>query len=98
MICSRCGQLLLEDRFMDWAARWRCMKCGQVYDSKNVNNHIENEHNRLFTKSCQPEYSQDEVYLGLERASDQDRESIAEPEGRAGRFVQASGGHLGVWP
>ena len=66
MICSRCGDLLLEDRFMDWAARWRCMKCGEVYDSKNVKNHIENEHNRLFTKRSESEYFEDEVYLGLE--------------------------------
>ena len=28
MICSHCGDLLVEDRFMDWAARWRCLKCG----------------------------------------------------------------------
>ena len=66
MICARCGELLVEDRFMDWAARWRCMKCGEVYDSKNVQNHIENECNRLFTKSSEPEYFDDEVYLRLE--------------------------------
>ena len=63
MICSRCGELLLEDRFMDWGARWRCLKCGEVYDSKSVQSHIVNEHNRLFD---QPEYCDDEVYLGLE--------------------------------
>ena len=63
MICSRCGELLLEERFMDWTARWRCMKCGQVHDSKNVQSHIVNEQNRLYD---QPEYSDDEVYLGLE--------------------------------
>ena len=70
MICSRCGELLLEDRFMDWAARWRCMKCGEVYDSKNVQNHIVNEHNRLFTRSCEPEYFDDELHLVLDRTSD----------------------------
>lgn len=66
MICSRCGELLLEDRFMDWATRGRCMKCGGTYDSKKVQNHIENEHNRLFPRSSEPEYFEDEVYLGLE--------------------------------
>ena len=30
MICSRCGVLLVEDRFVDWAARWRSLKCGNV--------------------------------------------------------------------
>jgi hypothetical protein len=30
MICSRCGALLVKDRPMDWAARWRCLKCGNV--------------------------------------------------------------------
>ena len=66
MICSRCGELLLEDRFMDWATRWRCMKCGGTYDSKKVQNHIDNEHNRLFPRSSEPEYFEDEVYLSLE--------------------------------
>ena len=66
MICSRCGEILVEDRFMDWAARWRCMKCGRVHDSNDVQSHIVNEHNRLFTTGSEPEYFDDEVYLGLE--------------------------------
>jgi hypothetical protein len=36
MICSRCGDGLVEDRFMDWTARWRCFKCGHVQDSLSV--------------------------------------------------------------
>ena len=48
------------------AARCRCVKCGEVYDSKNVQNQIENEHNRVFMKSSEPEYLEDELYLGLE--------------------------------
>ena len=63
MICSRCGELLVEDRFMDWAARWRCMKCGEVDDSQKVQSQIVNTHTRLCT---QPEYCDDEVYLGVE--------------------------------
>ena len=57
MICSRCGELLVEDRFMDWAARWRCMKCGQAYDSEHVQSHIVNEHNRLLKKPLSGEIS-----------------------------------------
>ena len=66
MICSRCGALLVEDRFMDWAARWRCLKCGQAHDSKNVQTHILNEQNRLSPTSSEPEYFDDEVHLGSE--------------------------------
>jgi DNA-directed RNA polymerase subunit M/transcription elongation factor TFIIS len=66
MICSRCGELLIEDRFMDWAARWRCMKCGQVHDSNNVKGHIVNEQKRIFPKSSEPDYFDDEVHLGSE--------------------------------
>jgi ribosomal protein S27AE len=66
MICSRCGALLVEDRFMDWAARWRCLKCGQAHDSKDVQSHMVNERNRLFPPGSEPEYLEDEVYLGLE--------------------------------
>jgi hypothetical protein len=40
MICSQCGALLVEDRFMDWTARWRCLKCGHVQDSVSVENHL----------------------------------------------------------
>ena len=40
MICAHCGTLLVEDRFMDWTARWRCLKCGRVQDSLSVENHL----------------------------------------------------------
>ncbi len=66
MICSRCGELLLEDRFMNWAARWRCMKCGQAHDSKDIQNHMVNEHNRLLPRNSEPHYSDEEVHLGSE--------------------------------
>jgi hypothetical protein len=49
MICSRCGVLLLEDRFMDWAARWRCLKCGNVQAVIEVENAV-----RLRTKLYPP--------------------------------------------
>ena len=40
MICAHCGALLVEDRFMDWSARWRCLKCGCVQDSVSVENYL----------------------------------------------------------
>jgi hypothetical protein len=66
MICSRCGALLVEDRFMDWATRWRCLKCGKAHDTKSVQSHMVNEQNRLFTRSSEPDYFDDEVHLGSE--------------------------------
>ena len=50
MICSRCGDLLVEDRFMDWAARWRCLKCGHVHDSISVENHLSTQRKDLFVQ------------------------------------------------
>ena len=92
MICSRCGELLVEDRFMDWAARWRCMKCGQVHDSNDVQSHILNEHNRLFTQHSGPEDFDDEVYLGLESFIGQltKLETPKQKEGRADLFKRVS--------
>lgn len=66
MICPRCGELLVEDRFMDWTRRWYCMKCGEVHDSNTVQSHMVNEKNRLFPKSSEPEALDDEVHLGSE--------------------------------
>ena len=54
MICSRCGALLVEDRLMDWATRWRCLKCGQVHDATSVQTHVVNERNRLHVLSAMP--------------------------------------------
>ena len=66
MICSRCGALLVEDRFMDWTARWRCLKCGQVHDAASIQTHWVNEGNRLFPRSSEPDYYDEEVHLGSE--------------------------------
>ncbi len=54
MICCHCGDLLVEDRFMDWAARWRCLKCGHVQDSISVENHLSTQRQELF---AQPDVS-----------------------------------------
>ena len=66
MICSRCGALLVEDRFMDWTARWRCLKCGLVHDWASIQTHLVNEANRLFSRSSEPDYCDEEVHLGSE--------------------------------
>ena len=64
MICLRCGALVVEDRFMDWTARWRCLECG------NVQRGIEAE---TSLNQCQTDfadyeldYCDDEVHLGWE--------------------------------
>ena len=66
MICSRCGDLLVEDRFMDWTARWRCLRCGHVQDSASVENHV------ACQKSAEPDYCDEEVHLGSESFVDPD--------------------------
>ena len=90
MICARCGELLLEDRFMNWEARWRCMKCGQVHDTKNVQSHMVNEQNRLWGRSSEPNYSDEEVHLGSEsfigHLTKLKDPKYGQAEGRAGLF------------
>jgi hypothetical protein len=66
MICSHCGALLVEDRFLDWAARWRCLKCGHVHDSNQVQGHMMSEQARLLPRSSEPDYFDEEVHLGSE--------------------------------
>ena len=74
MICSRCGDLLVEDRFMDWTARWRCLRCGHVQDSVSVENHVAcqkevllaRQKEVLLLKSAEPDYWDEEVHLGSE--------------------------------
>ena len=36
MTCSHCGNLIVEDRFLDWTARWRCLKHGHLQDPNNL--------------------------------------------------------------
>jgi hypothetical protein len=92
MICSRCGELLLEDRFMVWAARWRCMKCGQVYDSKNVQSHMVDDRNRLLPRSSEPNFDE-EGYLYLDsfvrHLTEIKNPSYSQKEGRADLFKRA---------
>jgi hypothetical protein len=67
------------------------MKCGEVDDSKKVQSEIVNKHTRLCT---QPEYCDDEVYLGVESFIE-DMSNVKNrnyrPEGRTSRLTQACG-------
>jgi len=65
MICSRCGDLLVEDRFMDWTARWRCLKCGHVQDSASVQRYLARQERGL-RPMFEPDYGNEEVHLGVE--------------------------------
>jgi hypothetical protein len=62
MICSQCGALVVEDRFMEWTARWRCLKCGHVQDSVSVENHLA-RHRADFLLS---DYVEEETHFGSE--------------------------------
>ena len=66
MICSQCGELLVEDRFMDWTARWRCLKCGHVQDSDTVQSYLARQENDFFSKHSKPDYCDEEIHLGSE--------------------------------
>ena len=66
MICARCGNLLVEDRFMEWTARWRCLKCGHVHDSLSVQRFLEHQERAFFVNSTEPDYFDEEVHLGSE--------------------------------
>ena len=68
MICSRCGELLLEDRFMNWAARWLFMKWCNFHDAKTCKSNIVNKKTRLFPRSSEPNYSDEEVHHGSDRS------------------------------
>jgi hypothetical protein len=63
MICPRCHCLLVEDRFMDWAARWRCLKCGHVQDSASVEHQLARLKKDLFLKCVNADYWDEEVHF-----------------------------------
>lgn len=60
MICAHCGTLLVEDRFMDWTARWRCLKCGRVQDSVSVENHLARQREHVLREDVLPDYLDEE--------------------------------------
>ena len=64
MICSHCGGLLIEDRFLDWTTRWRCLKCGRAQDSMTTNSPLSVR--PVGFESAEPDYRDEEVHLGSE--------------------------------
>jgi len=71
MICTRCGKLVVEDRFMDWTARWRCLKCGHIEDSASVQSFLEHQKHltflqKLCLKSAEPNSFDEQIYVGSE--------------------------------
>lgn len=52
MICAHCGTLLVEDRFMEWTARWRCLKCGRVQDSVSVESHLARQREHVLNEEA----------------------------------------------
>jgi hypothetical protein len=66
MICAHCGTLLVEDRFMDWTARWRCLKCGRVQDSLSVENHLARQREHVLREDVRPDYLNEEAPVGSE--------------------------------
>ncbi len=73
MNCSRCQGLMTEDHFLDfeggyremWATSWRCLNCGHVYDAVIEQNRLARQE-KLVVCSSEPDYEDDEVYLGAE--------------------------------
>ena len=66
MICAHCGALLVEDRFMDWTARWRCLKCGRVQDSVSVENHLARQREHVLRENVLPDYLSEEARVRSE--------------------------------
>jgi hypothetical protein len=64
MICSCCGALVVEDRFMDWAARWRCLGCGNVKDVIEAESSLSQRQANF--AGYELDYCDDEVHLGWE--------------------------------
>ena len=109
MICSCCGNPLVEDRFMDWTSRWRCLNCSHVQDSRKVRSNAARKGKVFF--SAEPDYCDEEVHLGSESfigaevtslastAPDvmrRKRKTIAEIEARS--LQKVSGGNRALRP
>jgi hypothetical protein len=61
----------MEDRFMDWSTRWRCLKCGHIPDSASEQSSVEDLKkisflDRFFPESSEPNYRDEEVHFGTE--------------------------------
>ena len=63
MTCSRCGDHMIEDHFLD---SWRCVNCGRVYYSAIEQHRLARQEKVLALPSGEPDYQDDEVHLGAE--------------------------------
>jgi hypothetical protein len=64
MICPQCGGRIVEDRFMDWSARWRCLRCGiaqPVTEAGPRSNQRQTDY-----AGYELDFCDDEVHLGWE--------------------------------
>jgi uncharacterized Zn finger protein len=65
---------MVEDQFLDleaafgemWTTSWRCMNCGYVHDSVIEQHRPARQEKVLVQASGEPDYQNDEVYLGAE--------------------------------
>ena len=74
MTCLCCLGFMIEDQFLDlkspygqmWAASLRCGNCGHVHDSAIKQFHLARQEKGVARPSSEPDYQDDEVYLGAE--------------------------------
>jgi uncharacterized Zn finger protein len=74
MTCLSCRRLIIEDRFLDlespygqlWAASLRCANCGYVHGSMIEQPRLARQEKVVALPSGEPDYQDDEVYLGAE--------------------------------
>ena len=63
MTCSRCGDLIVEDRFLEWTARWRCLKHGHLQDTNSVQRFLGCHEKTLLSQGGETQYLEEEVNL-----------------------------------
>ena len=74
MNCSRCHGLMIEDQFLDmqsqygqmWARSLRCVNCGYVHDAMIEQHRLARQEKVVAIPRGEPDYQDDEVYLGAE--------------------------------
>jgi hypothetical protein len=61
MTCSHCCDLIVEDRFLDWTVRWRCLKHGHLQDTNSVQRFL--GCHEFFSHGGETKYPDEEVDL-----------------------------------
>lgn len=65
MTCSHCGDLIVEDRFLDWTARWRCLKHGHLQDPNNLQRLPACQEKTLLSQGGETKYFEEEFDLSV---------------------------------